>query len=130
VFRLVLPAFSALLILTALDADASIRRELDELMGLVEAGQVDVADVTMTTRLVQYAVTIPVHGAKERKQVRYARLRLLLDGDRLHVYRREGWPTARHLEDYAGSVTELWTYDDRHITYIFKDGQLIETRRD
>lgn len=130
VFRLVLPAFSAVLFLGTPDADASIRRELDEMLERVGVGEVDPGEVTMTTRLVQYTVTVPVHSAKERKQVRYARLRLLLEGDRLGVYRHEGWPTARRREDYAGSVTEVWIYDDQHITYIFKDGKLIETRRD
>lgn len=130
VLRLVLPTVAACLLLGAVDADASIRRELDELLGLVESDDVLVEELTMTKRLVRYTVTIPVDSAKERKQVRYARLRLLLEGDRLEVYRYEGWPTARRREDYAGSVTELWTYDDRHITYIFKDGKLVETRRD
>ena len=45
--RLVLPAFATLLLLWVLDAEASIRCELDELMGLVESGQVDVEDVTI-----------------------------------------------------------------------------------
>jgi len=129
VLRLVLPAFSALVFFVAFDANASIRRELDELMARVESGDVDIDDVHMSTRRVQYSVTIPVEGKKERKQVRYARLKLLLAGDQLHVYQSEGWPTHRHREDYAGVITELWTYDARHITYIFADGRLIETRR-
>ena len=114
--------------MAATNADASIRRELDALLEHVEAGSVDADRVHMSTRQVRYSVTIDVGSAKERKQVRYARLHLLLDGDRLAVYRREGWPTHRRLEDYAGSVTELWLYDDRDITYVFKDGRLIGTR--
>ena len=85
-------------------------------------------DVSLGKRQVQYTVTIDVRGAKERKQVRYARWHLLLSGDRLTVYQREGWPTHRRLEDYAGSKTELWLYDDKHVTYIFKDGNLVGTR--
>lgn len=130
VLRLVLPTFVACLLFGALDANASIRRELDELMGLVESGNVHVEDVTMTKRLVRYTVTISVDSAKERKQVRYARLRLLLDGDRAQVYRTEGWPTARRRVDYAGRVTEHWIYDDKHITYVFQGDRLIETHRD
>ena len=129
VLRLVLPAFSALVLFGAFDADASIQRELDELVALVESGDVDISDVTMSKRRVQYSVIIPVKGKKERKQVRYARLRLLLEGDRLHIYQTEGWPTHRRREDFAGSITELWIYDPQRITYIFKDGLLIETRR-
>lgn len=130
VLRLVLPTVAACLLLGAFDADASIRRELDELLGLVESDDVVVEELTMTTRLVRYTVSIPVDSAKERKQVRYARLLLLLDGDRLHVYRTEGWPTARRRVDFAGSVTEHWIYDDKHITYVFQGDRLIETLRD
>ena len=129
VLRLVLPAFSALVLFGAFDADASIQRELDKLVASVESGDVDVEDVTISKRRVQYTVTIPVKGKKERKQVRYARLKLLLEGDRLQVYRTKGWPTHRRREDYAGSVTELWIYDAQRMTYIFKEGRLIETRR-
>ncbi len=129
VLRFVLPAAAALLLFAALDAaQASIRRELDEMMAHVEAGEVDADRVHLSKRQVRYTVTIDVTSAKERKQVRYARLRLLLDGDRLAVYRLEGWPTHRRYESYAGSQTELWLYDDKDVTYVFQDGRLIDTR--
>ncbi len=128
VLRLVLP-FCALALLASIDADASIRDDLDELMGLVEAGEVDADDVTMSKRRVTYgSVQIDVHGAQERKQVRYARLRLLLSGDRQAVYRALGWPTHRRLESYAGATTELWHYDGKSLTYVFEDGMLTGTR--
>ena len=129
VLRFVLPAAAALLLFAALDAaQASIRRELDEMMAHVESGDVDADRVHLSKRQVRYTVTIDVTSAKERKQVRYARLRLLLDGDRLAVYRLEGWPTHRRYESYAGSLTELWLYDDKDVTYVFQDGRLIDTR--
>jgi hypothetical protein len=88
---------------------------------------VKVDDVKLTKRVVQVVVKVPVKGKQERKQVRYARWHLLVDGDQRQVYEKEGWPTYRHREDYAGVVTERWTYADRHITYVFEGNRLVDT---
>jgi hypothetical protein len=127
--RLILPGFAAcLLLLGSIDSEASILKELEEAIQLVESGAVDRDDVTMTKRVVEVAVKVPVKGAKERKQVRYARWHLLLDGDQRAIYKREGWPTYRLRESYAGSVTEQWTYADKKVTYVFQGNRLVDTR--
>jgi hypothetical protein len=112
----------------AFDAEASILKELEEAIQLVESGTVDRDDVTLTKRVVEVAVKVSVRGPKERKQVRYARWRLLLEGDQRTVFQSEGWPTYRLREDYAGSATELWTYADRKITYVFQGNRLVKTQ--
>lgn len=126
--RLVLPGIAAaVLVFGGIDARASILEELQEAISLVDAGLVDVDDVKLTKRVVDVVVKVPVKGKQERKQVRYARWHLLIDGDQRCVYEREGWPTYRHRESSMGVVTESWTYADKHITYVFQGNRLIDT---
>lgn len=126
--RLLLPGIAAAALgFGAIDAESSILEELQAAISLVDAGVVDVDDVKLTKRVVEVVVKVPIKGKQERKQVRYARWYLQLDGDQRQVYEREGWPTYRHREDYAGVVTERWSYADAHITYVFKGNQLVDT---
>ena len=69
-----------------------------------------------------------VKGQRERRQVRAARWRQSLSGDRLEVYDQEGFPVYRHYESYAGIRSEHWTYRENRVTYVFKAGELIQTR--
>ena len=124
--RLILPLFAAAFFFAgSFDARASLLRELDEAIALVEAGD---ASVKLGKRRVEITTVVyPVKGEQERKQVRYARWRLLLDGDRRTVYDNEGWPTYRTREDFAGAVTERWTYPEQHRTYVFEGDRLVRT---
>jgi len=77
---------------------------------------------------IQPGVFVTVHGARERRMVRYARWIQLLEGDRLAVFEKEGYPLYRHYELDAGRRTEHWTYPKKKITYVFEDGRLLGTR--
>ncbi len=123
---LFLSVYAAALLYSGLfAAEASLLQELDEAIALVEAGE---GSVTLSKRRVEITTVVyPVKGEQERKQVRYARWRLLLDGDRRAVYDKEGWPTYKTREDFAGSVTERWTYPEQHRTYVFEGDRLVRT---
>jgi hypothetical protein len=116
-------------IAAAPSAQASILEELREMTRLEAEGELDRDDVSMMKRLVEYTVRIPVHGKQERKQVRYAHLRLLLDGDRAQAYEQYGWPTHRLQVDEMGGVTEHWIYDALQTRLVFRDNRLIDRRR-
>jgi hypothetical protein len=124
--RHVVPALAAAFLASGFfAAEASLLRELEEAIALVEAGE---ASVALSKRRVEITTVVyPVKGEQERKQVRYARWRLLLDGDRRDVYDRQGWPTYRTRESFAGSVTERWTYPEHHRTYVFEGDRLVRT---
>ena len=60
---------------------------------------------------------------------RFAKWNQGLDGDRLLVYMKEGYPYYRHFVSDTGMRTEVWTYRERGVTYVFSDeGRLMETR--
>ena len=122
-------AVLAISIAAAPSAQASILEELREMTRLEAAGALDRNDVSMTKRVVEYTVRIPVHGMQERKQVRYAHWRMLLDGDREQAYEEYGWPTHRLQVDEMGGVTEHWIYDALQVRLIFRNDRLVERRR-
>lgn len=70
---------------------------------------------------------VAVRGSRERRQVRFARLIEGLDGDRLEVFQREGFPTFRHQENFGGEVTTHWSYLKSGVTYIFRGDDLVRT---
>ena len=133
--RLAIPGIVvASLAFGAIDADAALQRQLDRVVSLAEAGKLE--SVQLTTRRVSLTMRIGgkevqvdhgVHGARERKQVRLANLRLQLAGDRAAVFERLGRPAYRVRQDYAGSVQEHWTYVEHHLTYIFEGDRLLRT---
>ena len=130
-----LPALAAAVVLFgAFDAEASLERQLDRVVGLAKAGKAENVEFTkrqvgLTMRLGHTDVNIlyAVHGKQERKQVRYANLRLQLGGDRQAIYDRLGWPTYRTLEDFGGARTERWTFVDQKITYVFAGDRLLRS---
>ena len=133
--RLAIPGIVvATLAFGAIDAEATLQRQLDSIVDLAEAGKLESAQ--LTTRRVSLTMKIGgtevqvdhgVHGPRERKQVRLANLRLQLGGDRAAVFESMGRPTYRVREDYAGSVQERWTYAAEHRAYIFEGDRLVRT---
>lgn len=116
----------------AFGAEASLQRQLDRVVDLAKAGKAErvefrkrQVEVTMRLGATDVRLAYGVHGKQERKQVRYANLRLRLAGDRQAVFDSRGWPTYRTLEDYAGQRTERWTYADEKITYVFAGDRLL-----
>jgi hypothetical protein len=77
---------------------------------------------------IQPGIFVAVKGSRDRRLVRYARWVQLLDGDRLAVYEEEGYPVYRHYVREMGTRTEIWNYREKGISYVFRDGNLIETR--
>lgn len=128
--RFLFPILVALLLLArAGGAEASILQPLQEIISSVEAGDIDAANVSLTSHAVRVnGKTTSVHGKRERRQVRYARLHLLLDGDQRTAYEAHGWPTYRLREDAMGVITETWTYPEKNLTLVFRGNRLIETR--
>lgn len=72
---------------------------------------------------------VAVRGAKERRQVRFANWVNNLSGDKAAVYAYEGYPRHRLRENWAGRVTERWTYPESRNVYYFQDGVLVRTSR-
>jgi hypothetical protein len=70
-------------------------------------------------------VFVAVKGARERRQVRFARLISMFEGARREVYERKGFPTFRHFERVGGARTEHWSYPDDHVTYVFRGNDLV-----
>ena len=74
-------------------------------------------------------VYVRVKGKRGRRMARFAKWNQGLDGDRLLVYMKEGYPFYRHFVSDTGLRTEVWTYRERGVSYIFsRDGRLLETR--
>ena len=127
---LFVPLFVPFLLLTPppLPAQASLlpqieaARELEAIRGAEPP--------TLTKHYVEVAPgeRVAVHGAKERRQVRFARWVDSLSGDRLAVYQAEGFPRHRLLSNTGGVRTETWRYPDGGRLYVFRDGTLIEAR--
>jgi len=70
-----------------------------------------------------------VKGERERRQIRFARWKAMLDGDRARIYETHGHPVFRHQELTAGILREFWTYPEQRWTYVFEGGRLVDTRR-
>ena len=74
-------------------------------------------------------VYVKIKGERGRRMARFARWNQGLEGDRLLVYMKEGFPYYRHYLNDGGIRTEVWNYRERGVSYIFsKDGRLLETR--
>jgi hypothetical protein len=75
-------------------------------------------------------VWIAVKGMRERRQVRFARLVQMWSKDQQKVALKQGWPNFRWREDYAGHVTEVWSYPEVDKEYVFdvETGALIDKR--
>jgi hypothetical protein len=74
---------------------------------------------------VKEGIFVAVKGARERRQVRFARLIDSFGGDRREVYERQGFPVFRYRERAAGVETEHWTYPGKQVTYTFQGDRLI-----
>jgi hypothetical protein len=74
---------------------------------------------------VEPGVFVAVKGARERRQVRFARLINMFGDDRLEVYERMGFPPFRHFEQAGGARTEHWAYPDKQVTYVFRGNDLV-----
>jgi hypothetical protein len=107
-------------------AGENIWPQLQEIIAILE--QETESTAVLNKRFAELTVYVPVHGEKARRQVRMAYWYLLLDGDRRAVYDEEGFPYNRVFVNWSGEVTEEWTYPQRHITYVFKGDDLINTR--
>ncbi len=133
-FRFLLSSVVAILALGAIDAEASLLQEMRQVIDLEKSGRATRVvltkhrvDVTVEERGNEERYFLTVRGSKERKQVRYANWQLLLAGDRAGVFERAGAPTYRTREDYAGVLTERWTYASQHVTYVFQGDRLVST---
>lgn len=74
-------------------------------------------------------VYVHLKGKRARRMARFARWNQGLQGDRLEVYETDGYPYYRHYELNGDVRTEVWSYREKGITYVFSsDGALIETR--
>ena len=110
-------------------ARASLLPQIQEARQLsVEA---NLASLPVTKHYVEVApgIYVAVKGAKERRQVRFARWVDGLQGDREAVYEAEGFPTHRHFETQAGDRTEHWVYPERGLVYVFRGDVLADVRR-
>jgi len=132
--RFLLPSVVAMLVIGAFDAEASLLKEMRQIIDLEKSGRatrVELTkhrvDVTVRERGNEERYVTTVRGPKERKQVRYANWQLLLAGDRADTFERIGAPTYRTRENYAGVLTERWTYATLHVTYVFQGDRLVET---
>ncbi|HZL83928.1 MAG TPA: hypothetical protein VFD07_00970 [Candidatus Krumholzibacteria bacterium] len=132
--RFLLPSVVAMLALGAIDAQASLLQEMRQVIDLEKSGRA--TQVVLTKHRVEVTVeengseerySTTVRGAKERKQVRYASWQLQLAGDRAEMFEKAGAPTYRTRENFAGVLTERWTYASRHVTYVFQGDRLVDT---
>jgi hypothetical protein len=75
-------------------------------------------------------VWVAVKGMRERRQVRFARLVRMWSKDQQKVALKQGWPSFRWREDYAGRVSEVWSYPeaDREFVFDVETGRLMDKR--
>jgi hypothetical protein len=72
---------------------------------------------------------VAVKGARERRQVRFARLKDTWSTDHHDVAKEWGFPVFRYREEQAGLRTEVWSYPAAHVEIVFnREGQIIERR--
>jgi hypothetical protein len=79
---------------------------------------------------VDKGIWMAVKGERERRQVRFARLMESWSADQQKIALQNGWPNFRWREDYAGCVTEIWSYPDQDQEFVFQvaTGKLVERR--
>jgi hypothetical protein len=79
---------------------------------------------------VDEGVWMAVKGSRERRQVRFARLMESWSEDQQKVAATLGFPSFRWREDYAGDVTEIWSYPaaDREFIFDVESGKLAGKR--
>ena len=106
----------------------SILTQIDQAIRLEEKTTPSRPVLYKRSLLIEEQVLMAVKGKRERRQVRAARWRRSLTGDRLEVYLREGFPLYRHFESDSGVRTEHWTYRQKGVSYVFKAGELIQPR--
>jgi hypothetical protein len=122
-------ALAALIVASVAPAHAGgLLPRIDVALENAQAAEVSYDPLSKHYVEVSPGIFIAVKGMKERRQVRFARWTEGLDGDRLEVYLAEGFPTHRHFESDLGARTEHWSYPARGLTYVFRDGILIDVR--
>jgi hypothetical protein len=74
-------------------------------------------------------VFVAVRGSRERRQVRFFRLRDGWSSDQSRAADRYGFPVYRYRDLTAGVLTEIWTYPEKDVDVIFDgEGRFLETR--
>jgi hypothetical protein len=83
----------------------------------------------ISRRLVEISpdVFAAVKGKHERRHVRIARWIESLQGDPRTVFTREGMPVYRYRELVDSHLYEIWTYPERHLSYVFEGDRLTGT---
>jgi hypothetical protein len=79
---------------------------------------------------VDNGIWMAVKGSRERRQVRFARLIETWSLDQQKIAAKLGFPSFRFREDYAGVITEIWSYPGADKEYVFSvpSGRLVEKR--
>jgi hypothetical protein len=117
-------------LLISAPARASLLPQIQEARALQEQQGAWTRTLTKHYVEVKPGVKVAVRGARERRQVRFARWVESLTGDRLAVFEAAGFPLYRHRETAGGDRTELWTYPEEGRVYVFRDEDLVEIRLD
>jgi len=109
---------------TSSPTDAPYVREVP----LSQAG-VWTVDPLHSGRLAEIApgIFVAVKGEHERRHVRIARWIEGLRGAPQSVFAEEGMPVYRYRELVDSHLYELWTYPERHLTYVFEGDSLVGT---
>lgn len=83
----------------------------------------------LSRRLVEVSpdVFAAVKGKHERRHVRIARWIESLQGDPRTVFTREGMPVYRYRELVDSHLFEIWTYPERHLSYVFEGDRQVGT---
>ena len=83
----------------------------------------------LSRRLVEVSpdVFAAVKGKHERRHVRIARWIEGLRGEPRTVFAREGMPVYRYRELVDSHLYEIWTYPERHLSYVFEGDRLAGT---
>lgn len=68
-------------------------------------------------------------GKRGRNLLRAACYATQLQNDKLAVYEEHGFPVHRIRENFAGRITETWTYYELGLAFTFdEDSRIVETR--
>ncbi len=83
----------------------------------------------LSRRLVEVSpdVFAAVKGKHERRHVRIARWIEGLRGAPQTVFAQEGMPVYRYRELVDSHLFEIWTYPERHLSYVFEGDRLVGT---
>ncbi|MBN1884442.1 MAG: hypothetical protein JW876_02815 [Candidatus Krumholzibacteriota bacterium] len=88
-----------------------------------------VALLVLVATASQARVIYSYHGKGGRRAVRYANLADKWEGDKLRIYRENGFPVHRIREYGYGRVTEHWTYYELGKEFVFDENStLVKTR--